>query len=64
MVKIKTFGTELTPFGNQDFSGIDDMLNSFITENNVQRVISVSDSAVTNERGETVGLIRVLCYEI
>jgi hypothetical protein len=47
-----------------ELSGIDKTVNTFIEENNVKRVISVSDAATTDDTGETIGLIRVLCYEI
>jgi len=36
------------------------MVNKFISENNVKRVVSVSDVSTTDDTGRTIGLIRVL----
>jgi hypothetical protein len=38
------------------------MVNKFIEENKVQKVISVSDACTTDDSG-TMGLIRVIAYE-
>lgn len=65
MIKIKTFGIEIRPFKTMnELSELDQQVNSFISENHIQKVISVSDSATTDDKGETIGLIRVLCYEV
>jgi hypothetical protein len=45
-----------------ELKSLDEMVNSFIAENNVQEVVSVSDAPTTDDKGETIGLIRVLCY--
>jgi len=36
------------------------MVNKFISENNVKRVVSVSDVSTIDDPGRTIGLIRVL----
>ncbi len=65
MVKVKTFGIDLRPMKTMmELSEIDKTVNMFIEENKVKKVISVSDAATTADTGETIGLIRVLCYEI
>ncbi len=64
MFKVKTFGIELRPLkAMRELSEIDETVNRFISENNIKRVVSVSDVATTDDKGETIGLIRVLCYE-
>lgn len=64
MVKVKTFGMELRPLKTtRELAGLDEMVNRFIAEGGVSRVVSVSDCATTDETGETIGLVRVLCYE-
>ncbi len=64
MVKVKTFGMEIRPLRTtQELNGLDEMVNRFIAENNVEKVTSVSDTAFTDDTGETIGLIRVLCYK-
>lgn len=64
MFKVKTFGVEIRPLKTMhELTELDEMVNNFISESNVKRVISVSDVATTDDKGETIGLIRVLCYE-
>jgi hypothetical protein len=46
-----------------ELADLDALVNDFIKNNNVARVISVSDVATTDDTGETIGLVRVLCYE-
>ncbi|PLX87994.1 MAG: hypothetical protein C0618_05500 [Desulfuromonas sp.] len=63
MVKVKTFGEPLEVFrAHKELDELDARVNAFIRENDVNRVISVSDST-TVEDGSTIGLIRVLVYE-
>lgn len=65
MIKVKTFGMELKPLQTMhELSELDELVNTFITTNKIKDVISVSDSPTTDEKGETIGLIRVLCYEV
>lgn len=46
-----------------ELADLDAMVNSFLSEKSVKKVVSVSDAATTDDTGETIGLIRVLCYE-
>ena len=63
MIKVKTFGEPLQPFRAQrELDELDERINRFVSENNITRVLSVSDST-TVEAGNTCGLIRVLVYE-
>jgi hypothetical protein len=63
MIKVKTFGEPLQIFkARKELDELDARVNSFIEENRISRVVSVSDST-TNEDGSTIGLIRVLVYE-
>jgi len=39
------------------------MVNKFIEDNKVQKIISVSDAPTSDDNGATIGLIRVLAYE-
>jgi len=64
MVKVKTFGMEIRPMKTmQELADLDAKVNQFISENKIKKVISVSDSSTTDDKGETIGLIRVLCYK-
>jgi hypothetical protein len=63
MVKVKTFASPLKIFqARKELEGLDDMVNKFIEENKVQKVISVSDACTEDDSG-TIGVIRVLAYE-
>ena len=63
MVKVKTFASPLKIFhARKELEGLDDMVNKFIEENKVQKVISVSDACTEDDSG-TIGVVRVLAYE-
>ncbi len=63
--KVKTFTTELKIFQTiRELQVLDDTVNRFIAGNKVKRIVSVSDTTTTDNTGATIGLIRVLTYEI
>ena len=63
MVKVKTFASPLKIFqARKELEDLDAMVNRFIEENQVQKVISVSDTCTSDSSG-TIGLIRVVTYE-
>ncbi|MGD9300236.1 MAG: hypothetical protein PVI13_01590 [Desulfobacterales bacterium] len=63
MVKVRTFACPIKIFhARKELEGLDDMVNKFIEENEVQKVISVSDACTTDDSG-TIGVIRVVAYE-
>lgn len=63
MIRVKTFGEPLAPFKAQmELKELDARINDFIRDNQVKKVISLSD-AVTTEEGSTIGLVRVMVYE-
>jgi hypothetical protein len=65
MFKVKTFGSEVRPLKTMhELTDLDEKVNRFIAENNVKKVIAVSDAATTDDTGATIGLIRVLAYEV
>jgi hypothetical protein len=47
----------------QELHQLDDVVNNFLTDNNVKKVLSVSDVSTADDSGETIGLIRVIAYE-
>ena len=64
MIKVKTFGTQFKIFHiTEELTGLDKQVNDFVADNNVKRIISVSDATTTNTDGATMGIIRVLAYE-
>jgi hypothetical protein len=63
--KVKTFTTELKIFKTiKELGVLDDKVNRFIVDNKVKKVVSVNDTATTDNTGTTIGLIRVLTYEV
>jgi hypothetical protein len=64
MVKVITFSTELKIFHTrQELTGLDEQVNKFISENNIKQVSSVSDTTTTDDKGATIGILRVLTYQ-
>lgn len=64
-IKVKTFTTELRIFKTiKEIKALDEEVNRFLEKNRVKKVIAVSDTTTTDNTGATIGLIRVLTYEI
>lgn len=64
MTKVKTFTSELRIFKTiGELNELDEKVNRFISENNIKNIISVSDT-VTHDNGSTMGIIRVIAYEV
>ncbi|MBS1237227.1 MAG: hypothetical protein H6R37_471 [Deltaproteobacteria bacterium] len=65
MFRVKTFGMEIRPLKTMhELAALDEMVNKFLVEHNVKRIVSVSDVATTDDTGETIGIIRVVSYEM
>jgi hypothetical protein len=64
MVKVKTFATELKIFHTmKELHDLDDKVNQFVKDNNISKLVSVSDTCTTDDKGATIGVIRVIAYE-
>jgi hypothetical protein len=64
MFKVKTFGMEIRPLKTMhELADLDGMVNNFLAGEEVRKVISVSDVTTTDDKGETIGIVRVVCYE-
>ena len=64
MIKVKSFATELKIFHTmKELENLDQQVNQFINENDISKIISVSDTCTTDDTGATIGLIRVVAYE-
>ena len=42
---------------------LDQQVNEFIKENSINKIISISDTCTTDDKGATIGIIRVVAYE-
>ncbi len=64
MIKVKTFAAQMKIFHTrQELENLDNAVCRFIATEGIRKVISVSDAATSGEKGETIGVIRVLAYE-
>jgi len=64
MIKVKTFASPLKIFqAKKELEELDAMVNRFIEDHKVQKVISVSDACTTDDSGASIGLVRVIAYE-
>lgn len=62
--KVKTFGMEIRPLKTMtELAELDAMVNRFTAESGAKRIVSVSDTPTTDDKGETIGLVRVVAYE-
>ncbi len=63
-MKVKTFACPIKIFkAKGELDELDKMVNKFLQDNNVKKVVSVSDACTTDDNGATIGLIRVVAYE-
>jgi len=64
MIKVKTFTSQLKIFYTmKELDELDRAVNEFIASGGIRKVVSVSDAVTTGEKGEAIGLVRVLAYE-
>ena len=64
MIKVKTFASPLQIFqARKELVALDEMVNQFIAEKKIGKVLSVSDACTTDTKGATIGVIRVVTYE-
>jgi len=64
MDKVKTFTSPLKIFHTkQELEGLDEQVNRFVKENNIAKIISVSDTNTTDDSGATIGIVRVVVYQ-
>ncbi len=64
MYKVKSFGTDLRVFHvHEELERLDREVNRFFESRPNARLVGVSDMPVTDDKGDTVGLVRVVAYE-
>ena len=64
MIKVKTFTSEIKIFNTiQELKQLDEQVNKFIADNAIKRLISISDTSTTDDKGATIGIIRSIAYE-
>jgi hypothetical protein len=64
MVKVKSFTSEIKVFQTmREINQLDELVNKFLAEQKVKKVISVSDCCTTDNSGGTIGIVRLVTYE-
>ncbi len=64
MMKVKTFASPLKVFHvKEQLENLDTTINQFVAENNIGKIISVSDTCTTDDTGASIGIIRVVSYQ-
>ena len=64
MTKVKTFMSALKIFQTvKELEALDEEVNTFVRDHNVDQIISVNDTCTTDVNGATIGIIRVVAYK-
>jgi hypothetical protein len=64
MIRVRTFTSQLKIFRTRnELLELDEAVNDFVASHGISKVISVSDAVTTGEKGEAIGIIRVVTYE-
>jgi hypothetical protein len=65
MIRVKTFASPLKVFhAHEEIEELDRQVNRFVEEGGIENVVSVSDTCTTDDSGSSIGIIRVLAYEV
>ena len=65
MIKVKSFTTPIKIFAtNRELTELDEAVGKFLADEKAPTVCSVSDSPTSGDTGETIGLIRVVAYQV
>ncbi len=65
MVKVKTFMTPIKIFATaRELSELDAKVEDHLNAENATEVYSMTDATTAGEHGETIGLIRTVCYRV
>jgi hypothetical protein len=65
MIKVKSFTTPIKIFAtNRELTELDEAVVRLLADEKATAVYSVSDSTTAGDTGETIGLIRVVAYQV
>ncbi len=65
MIKVKTFATPIRIFeAARELEGLDAQVVGFLADEKAAAVYSISDATTAGDGGETIGLVRVVAYEV
>jgi hypothetical protein len=61
--KVKTFGTDMQVFHvHKELERLDAEVNGFFAARPQAALVGVSDMPVTDDKGATIGMVRVVAY--
>src|SRR4030043_1991690 len=64
VIRVRTFTSQLKIFHTRnELVELDEAVNNFVASRGIRKVVSVSDAVTTGEKGEAIGIIRVVTYE-
>jgi len=62
--RVKTFGTDMKVFHvHKELERLDREVNDFFSGRAQAKLVGVSDMPVNDDRGSTIGMVRVVAYE-
>jgi len=65
MIKVRSFTTPIKIFATiRELTELDESVAKFLADEGASAVYSVSDATTAGDTGETIGLIRVVAYEV
>ncbi len=63
MYKVKTFGTDMKMFQvHKELVRLDEEVNGFFAQRPRAELVGVSDMPVADDKGATIGMVRVVAY--
>jgi hypothetical protein len=61
--KVKTFGTDMKMFQvHKELVHLDEQVNGFFAQRPKAELVGVSDMPVADDKGATIGMVRVVAY--
>ena len=64
MIKVKSFTSQIKVYETMsELNELDQQVNSFLSDKKATHLISVSDTTTTDDKGASIGIIRVIAYQ-
>ena len=64
MIKVKSFTSQIKVYETMsELNELDQQVNRFLSDKKATHLISVSDTTTTDDKGTSIGIIRVIAYQ-
>lgn len=64
MLKVKTFTSQIRIFHTiEELAELDRQVNEFLASGTVRKLAALSDSIVTGDSGQSIGIVRTIAWE-